>query len=418
MNVLVVGKGGREHALTKALMASPNVATLHTLPGSSGMASMALCHSGATDSATILALVQRHEIHLVVIGPENELVAGVADDLRKAGVSVFGPDKAGAKLEGSKIFSKEFMREFNVPTAAYDVVSSVSDVEKIAEKYSAPYVLKADGLAAGKGVYIANSYEDLITAARELFEEKKFGSSGRSALLEEHQKGWELSFHVITNGKEYQPLPLTQDHKRLLEEDRGPNTGGMGVVGPLKIDQELEDQIHREILKPTIDGLAKKGWDYRGVLYVGIMVTEEGPKVIEYNVRFGDPEAQVTLPLLDGDWGEVMKAVAEGLMVKLKWKPIYSACVVLAAEGYPDSPVKGVEIRGDIEAESSSSYFLHAGTQRDSSSRVWQTGGGRVLNSVALGSSLTEAVENSYAQAEKVNWKNMQMRRDIGQKAF
>lgn len=418
MNVLVVGKGGREHALLRALSTSTEVETLHALPGNAGMTTLAICHPGGTDGQNVLSVVKKHQIQLVIVGPENELVDGLADHLRNQGILVFGPEQRGAELEASKIFSKEFMSEFSIPTSKYVVVESVADVEQAVNNFDSPYVLKVDGLAAGKGVLIKESKEELLQAAREVFEEQKFGESGHRALLEEFQKGWELSFLILTNGKDYQPLPLSQDHKRLLEDDKGPNTGGMGVVGPLKINPELERRIHEEILKPTVAGLAQKGWDYRGILYVGVMVTSDGPKVIEYNVRFGDPEAQVVLPLLDGDWGAVMRTVSEGKMTPLKWKPLHSACVVLAAEGYPENPKRGVSIEGNVLEETPSSYFLHAGTSREDSSSDWKTAGGRVLNAIALGSTLQEAVDNCYAQAAKVQWPGCQMRKDIGKKVL
>ena len=375
----------------------------------------------------------------------------------------FGPSKAEARLEASKIESKEFMNEFGIPTSHSQVVASVSEIQSVLGQFQPPYVLKADGLAAGKGVAICQTEEELLKKAKEYFEDQIFGLAGTKALLEEFQEGWELSFLILTNGRDYIPLPLSQDHKRLGEGDVGPNTGGMGVVGPLKIDLELEACLHKQILKPSVEGLKSRNWDYRGILYVGVMVTSDGPKVIEYNVRFGDPEAQVILPLLDGDWGEVFRAVARGELPSVKWKSLYGACVVMAAEGYPESPVKGVEIQGEVFWESPLSYFLHAGTKflpqdaewalsgvKTSESRAktarakiarakiarvktksaetaekiesvernqtgqWVTNGGRVLNSVALGSSMEEALERAYKQASQVTWSGVQMRRDIG----
>ncbi|MCB0422004.1 MAG: phosphoribosylamine--glycine ligase [Bdellovibrionales bacterium] len=418
MNVLVIGKGGREHALVKALSTSKIVDTVHALPGNDGMRTLAICHSGKTTSSDVLPVVKKHDIQLVVIGPEVELVEGLADDLRKAGIAVFGPSQSGAQLEASKVFSKEFMQKYQIPTASFEIVSSVADVEASFHKFEPPYVLKVDGLAAGKGVYILKDAQELIAAAKEVFEEQKFGVSGNQALLEEFQKGWELSYLILTNGKDFQSLPLSQDHKRLKEKDQGPNTGGMGVVAPLEIDLELNQRIQDEILKPTVEGLCREGWMYRGLVYVGVMVTEQGPRVIEYNVRFGDPEAQVVLPLLDGDWGEVLWSVARGELPSLLWKPVFSACVVLAAEGYPEAPRKGVPIEGDLMFESPSSYFLHAGTCYQSDTQKWETDGGRVLNAIGMGSSRLESIENAYKQAEHATWPGRQMRKDIGQKVL
>jgi phosphoribosylamine---glycine ligase len=351
---------------------------------------------------------------LIVIGPEAPLAAGLADDLRNAGHLVFGPSQAAAALESSKVFAKEFMTRANVPTAPYLEVSSVEETLKGADRFTPPYVLKADGLAAGKGVFICPSREELGQAARDLFEHKLLGPAGERAVLEQYQEGWELSYLILTNGEDYQPLVLAQDHKRLMDQDQGPNTGGMGTVAPLELAPELHAQIHARVLKPSVDQLKAMGLLYRGVLFVGVMVTPKGPSVLEYNVRFGDPEAQTILPLLDGDWGRVMMAVAKGESPKLNWRPsLHLACVVLAAAGYPDQPRKGVPIAGEIGFQTASSYFLHAGTKLLTDGK-WITDGGRVLNAIGIGSSLAEAVKNAYNQAAKVSWPDRQMRRDIG----
>lgn len=414
MKVLVIGQGGREHALVKALRQSPSVSEVHAIPGSDGMSGEAICHDlQLTDSSGLAKFCRQHAIDLTVIGPEVPLADGLSDQLREHGLLVFGPSQAAAQLEASKIFSKQFMERAQVPTAPYKVVDSVAKTMEAAPQFEPPYVLKADGLAAGKGVFICKSLAELEGAARSLFEDKLLGDAGNSALLEQFQPGWELSYLILTNGESYQPLPLSQDHKRLGEGDQGPNTGGMGVVGPLTIPQELDEQIHSQILEPSVRRLAEESLLYRGILYVGVMVTDQGPSVLEYNVRFGDPEAQVVLPLLAGDWGQVMTAVGGGELPRLEWKPFHSACVVLAAEGYPENPVKGVAIDGDLSAESSSSYFLHAGTKKGSDGQ-WQTGGGRVLNAIGIGSNLKEALAAAYSQAEKAQWSGRQMRTDIG----
>lgn len=418
MKTLVIGKGGREHAIVKALSLSPSVSEVHAIPGSQGMAREALCHDLSTmDDKVICEFASQKGIDLVVIGPEVELAHGLADSLRSAGVFVFGPGSEAAQLEASKIFSKEFMNRAGIPTAKSVVVSSVDEVAGNMKDFTPPYVLKADGLAAGKGVFICDTQDELLSAAKQLFEERSLGNAGLKALLEQSLKGWELSCLCITNGKDYQELALAQDHKRLLENDKGPNTGGMGVVAPLEIDPELRKTIREKVLDPTMETISSMGMMYRGVIYVGLMITEEGPQVLEYNVRFGDPEAQVILPLIDGDFGEVAMAVAKGEVPELEWKSLHSACVVLAAEGYPESPVKDVPIEGDPLSETGSSYFLHAGT-KTSNDGGWATGGGRVLNAIGLGSTLEEARSNAYQQAESVTWKNMQMRKDIGNKVL
>lgn len=421
MKVLVVGRGGREHALVRALHRSPSVKEVFAAPGSDGMVGEATCLDGSLSSPEpLLEFSRQHRIDLVVIGPEVPLAQGLADFLRSEGIDVFGPSKAAARLEASKIFSKQFMERAKVPTSAYQVVETVEQTLLAAKKFSPPYILKADGLAAGKGVFICSTLEELEKSAQDLFIKKILGDAGHRALVEEFLPGWELSFLILTNGKEYVPLPLSQDHKRLGQGDTGPNTGGMGVVAPLRISPELYQQIETKILQPSVAQLNKEELLYRGVLYVGVMVTEQGPMVLEYNVRFGDPEAQVILPMLDGDWGLVMKHLAEGELDPLKWKDIYTACIVLAAEGYPDQPKLGVEIEGDLTARAESSYFLHAGVgkkiEKGSPLGKWVTQGGRVLNSVAWGSSLKGALDMAYRQAEQAQWPGRQMRRDIGQK--
>jgi phosphoribosylamine---glycine ligase len=414
IRILVIGQGGREHALVKALKSSGSVSEVHCCPGNSGIALEALCHPvDKLDADRVLELCRRLSFDLVVIGPEAPLAAGLADDLRAAGIVVFGPSQAAASLEASKVFAKEFMTRANVPTAPYIEVSTVEETLKAADRFTPPFVLKADGLAAGKGVFICETREELGQAARSLFDQKILGSAGERAVLEQFQEGWELSYLILTNGADYQPLVLAQDHKRLKDGDQGPNTGGMGTVAPLGIEPELHAQIHARILKPSVETLKAMGLLYRGVLFVGIMVTPKGPSVLEYNVRFGDPEAQTILPLLDGDWGQVMMAVAKGDLPKLNWRPLHLACVVLAAAGYPDQPQKGVPIGGEIGFQTASSYFLHAGTKVRNDG-VWTTDGGRVLNAVGVGSSLPEAVKNAYNQAAKVTWPGQLVRRDIG----
>lgn len=419
MRVLVIGQGGREHAIIRGLKLSPAVTEIHAIPGGPGLRRDAVCHNfSLSDSAALQRFARQTEISLVVVGPEAPLAEGIADVFRGLGIPVFGPNAYAAQLEASKVFAKEFMVRAGIPTARSFTVASVRETLEKAERFSPPYVLKADGLAAGKGVSINEDLAALKDSAEKLFERKIFGDAGAKALLEEFEPGWELSYLILTNGEEFEPLPFSQDHKRLMDGDKGPNTGGMGTVAPMKIDRELHERIDREIVRPCLKAIEADGrMIYRGVLFIGLMMTERGPKVIEFNVRFGDPETQVILPLLDGDWAEALLSVAQGEMPKLHWKPLNSACVVMAAEGYPDQPKKGVSITGDVFAETPSSYFLHAGTAHDAALH-WVTGGGRVLNAVGLGSSLDEALKNSYRQAARVSWPGMRMRKDIGQKAL
>lgn len=414
MKVLVVGSGGREHALVRALSYSGAVGEIHAVPGSAGMAQEAVCHSIPLDGTAIIDLVRKEKFDYVVIGPEQPLADGLSDRIRETGAAVFGPEKKAAQLEASKIFAKQFMKKAGVPTARFFEVESVTQTMEGAKSFAPPYVLKADGLCAGKGVVICDTLPELESAARDFFEKKILGDAGKRALLEEFQPGWELSCLILTNGETYQMLPLAQDHKRLSNRDTGPNTGGMGVVAPLKIDDDLLKTIHEKVLRPTVRELGNSKMLYRGVLFIGLMITKNGPQVLEFNVRFGDPETQAILPLLKEDWAEVLALVAQGQMPELNWKPLHVACVVMAAPGYPQSPQKDVAIEGDPKMDTASSYFLHAGTGKKG--ETWVTAGGRVLNAVGVGSSLAEAVKQAYGQATKVRWMGMQMRTDIGRK--
>lgn len=416
MRFLVLGQGGREHAIIRALKFSSSVTEIHACPGSDGISRDAICHQiDLSDTKAVENFVKRHQFDCVIVGPEKYLVQGISDLLRSLGVSVVGPSQAASQLEGSKIFAKEFMVGAGIPTAAYEVVSDVAATLKAAQKFTPPYILKADGLADGKGVFICPTLAELKSAAENLFEKKSLGMAGQRALLEQALHGYELSYLILTNGHQAERLPLAQDHKRLKDGDEGPNTGGMGVVGPIQIDPQLDQRIEKEIIEPCMRHLQGSGLLYRGVLYIGIMVTPDGPKVLEFNTRFGDPEAQVLLPQLEGDWGYVFAKLAKGEMVPLKWKSTHVACVVLASPGYPTEPKKGVIIEGDLGLQTASSYFLFAGVGKSPQGQ-WVTNGGRVLNSIGLGTNLKEAVQSAYDQARKVKWPGLQMRQDIGQK--
>lgn len=413
MKVVVFGNGGREHALVRELKNSSRVTEVHAIPGSDGIAHEALCHNvDPKDFTAVGSVLKRFKFDLAVIGPEALLDIGIVDFLKQQGVLVVGPNQEGARLESSKIFAKKFMLDSGVPTAKFKVVNSVESLMKEAVTFKPPYVLKVDGLAAGKGVFICKDLNELKACAEDVFNAKKFGSAGREALLEEFQEGYELSCLVLTNGQDFEILPLMQDHKRLQDGNQGPNTGGMGVVGPLPIDEALRVQIRDKIVVPSVRGLGRMGFDFKGVLFIGIMVTPHGPSVLEYNVRFGDPEAQAILPLLSGDWANVFFDLSKGELKPLAWKPLYSACVVMAAPGYPDDPKKGVRIEGNLSAETPSSYFLHAGTKYGQS--IWTTNGGRVINAIGIGTSQREALDKAYAQASELSWTGLQMRKDIG----
>lgn len=414
MKALIIGSGGREHALARALSLSASITEIHAIPGSEGMSKIVLCHSlDWKNTDQVIQFCNRTQIDFVLIGPEDPLVFGLADKLRDRGILVVGPNQDAAQLEGSKIFAKEFMKKAGVPTAKSFVVSSTSEALHLAEQFSPPYILKADGLAAGKGVFICADLPELKSAAEQLFEKKIFGENGAQALLEEALFGWELSYLVLTNGQDHVTLPLAQDHKRLKDNQQGPNTGGMGTMAPLKINSELRQTIEDEIIKPSIQEIKNQNMIFRGVLFVGIMITPAGPKVLEYNVRFGDPETQVILPLIENDFGILFKKLSQGELEPIRLKNIYSCCVILAAEGYPDSPKKNVPIKGDLSKETNSSYIIHAGTVK--TDQGWVTHGGRVLGAVGLGSSAPEAISNAYDLAQTIHWPGMQFRTDIGQ---
>jgi phosphoribosylamine--glycine ligase len=414
MKILVIGSGGREHALCHSLQQSALVSELHAVPGSAGIGQIALCHDidwHNTDSVVQLCL--KSEINLVIIGPEDPLVFGLSDQLRDRGILVVGPSKEAAQLEGSKIFAKEFMRSAGVPTADYVTVTSVKEVMQSSSRFTPPYVLKADGLAAGKGVFICKDLTELENAAIDLFENKVLGNAGRQALLEQFYSGWELSYLILTNGSSWQALPLAQDHKRLQDQDQGPNTGGMGTIAPLKIADSLRHIIETEVINKTVAHLKNMNLVYRGILFIGIIVTENGPIVLEYNCRLGDPETQVILPLIDNDLAQVFQSLAKGQLETIKTKNRFATCVVLAAPGYPKNPEKNIPIEGDLSQSTSMSYFLHAGTKKDSTGQ-WLTSGGRVLNAIGLGSTCEEARTNAYNQAENARWMGLQKRKDIG----
>ncbi|MEZ4873857.1 MAG: phosphoribosylamine--glycine ligase, partial [Bdellovibrionales bacterium] len=339
-----IGSGGREHAIVRELEKSSKTTAIYVSPGREAFCSEKTKIAHLPGVEQVEEFCKAKQIDFVVIGPEQPLVDGWSDRLRRAGVLVVGPGADGARLEGSKVYSKEFMKKYNIPTASFEVVQSVAEVEAVVDQFSPPYVLKADGLAAGKGVSINKTKEELFISAKELFEDKKFGEAGSSAVLEQFQPGWELSYIGLTNGKTFSALPISQDHKRLQDGDEGPNTGGMGVAGPLNISSDLKLKIESEIVQRTLVGLKSESIDYLGVLYIGLMITESGPRVIEYNVRFGDPETQIILPLTETDWGETFFSLAKGKLGELKQRSGAACCVVLASSGYPATAAKNVEM--------------------------------------------------------------------------
>jgi len=420
MHILVLGGGGREHAIVHALVSSPLVDRVEVAPGNGGTASIADNISlDAEDGAAVAAHARDNGIDLVVIGPEAPLVAGVADAVREAGILAFGPGAEGARVEGSKAFAKSLMSRHGIPTGFSDVFEDEATAMSYLDEVGAPIVVKADGLAAGKGVTVAMDVATARDAVRECFA-GRFGEAGSKVLLEEFLSGPECSILVFTDGQTVMPMAPSQDHKRAYDGDEGPNTGGMGVYSPVPIVTESEHVAMIEIMEHAVAGMRADGIDYRGVLYGGFILTDEGPKVLEFNARFGDPETQVVLPRLEGDLAEVLRATAEGRLaeVRLAWKPEWAVCVVLASGGYPGDYETGKAISGIREAEALDGVTVyHAGTKLGHDGSVL-TAGGRVLNVTALGTDFVSAREKAYEAVSRITWEGMFYRTDIGARAL
>lgn len=423
MNILVLGGGGREHAISWALAKSPRCTELYVAPGNGGTANIArnVKDLNAEDAQAVLAFAQAHNIELAVIGPEAPLVAGVADVLREAGISVFGPDAQGAQLEGSKTYSKRFMDANGIPTARYQSFTDAASARAYCEELGAPLVVKADGLAAGKGVVVAETLDMALDAVEACFD-GSFGDAGQTVVVEEMLTGPECSLLAfVSNGKAFCMAPA-QDHKRAYDGDLGPNTGGMGVYSPVPIVTEEEMATMISIMEQSAAATAKDPFenDYRGCLYGGFMLTPEGPKVLEFNARFGDPETQVVLPRLEGDLVNIMLAVAEGRPedIVLSWSDKWAVSVVLASEGYPGPYEKGKVILGLEEAQDLDGVIVfHAGTALNPDGELI-TAGGRVLNVVALGDTFEEARNRAYEACELIKFEGVQYRSDIGRRAL
>ena len=423
MNILVLGGGGREHAISWALAKSPRCTELYVAPGNGGTANIArnVKDLNAEDAQVVLAFAQAHNIELVVIGPEAPLVAGVADVLREAGIPVFGPDAQGAQLEGSKTYSKRFMDANGIPTARYQSFTDAASARAYCEELGAPLVVKADGLAAGKGVVVAETLDMALDAVEACFD-GSFGDAGQTVVVEEMLTGPECSLLAfVSNGKAFCMAPA-QDHKRAYDGDLGPNTGGMGVYSPVPIVTEEEMATMISIMEQSAAATAKDPFenDYRGCLYGGFMLTPEGPKVLEFNARFGDPETQVVLPRLEGDLVNIMLAVAKGRPedIVLSWSDKWAVSVVLASEGYPGSYEKGKVILGLEEAQDLDGVIVfHAGTALNPDGELI-TAGGRVLNVVALGDTFEEARNRAYEACELIKFEGVQYRSDIGRRAL
>jgi phosphoribosylamine--glycine ligase len=422
IDVLLIGSGGREHALAWKLKQSPRLGQLYAAPGSDAILQLAQpLGVGIEDHQALAIACKAQGVGLVVVGPEAPLAAGVADVLRAHGIPVFGPGKLGSQLEASKDFAKDFMLRHGVATARAKAFDNRAAALSYAKTLGLPVVVKADGLAAGKGVTVCETWADAEKALADCFEAKVFGAAGSKALIEEFMAGEEASLLCFSDGKVLRPMASAQDHKRIGEGDTGPNTGGMGAYSPAPVlDAAMMNLVWERVLTPTLAGLHADGLDFRGCLYVGLMVTAEGPKVVEYNARFGDPETQVVLPRLDSDLLQVLLACAEGRLAELpplRWSEQACATVVYASAGYPASSSKGQAITGLDQAErQAGAVVFHAGTAKKDG--VWQTAGGRVLAVTGLGPDLRGALDAAYAAGAKISFDGMQHRRDIGHRAL
>jgi len=421
MRILVIGSGGREHALVWKIAQSKLADKIFCAPGNAGITQQAECLDiKADDIPALLDFARRQNLDLTVVGPEAPLAAGIVDEFSNYKLRIFGPNKRAAQLEASKVFAKELMAKYKIPTADFKIFDNAEDAKKYIEKIGAPCVVKADGLAAGKGVVVAKTVDEAKQAVVSMMQEKIFGDAGNRVIVEECLEGQEASILVLTDSKEVIPLASSQDHKRIFDNDTGPNTGGMGAYSPAPVvTKELFAEIIEKVIRRTIGGLAKEGIEYKGVLYAGIMITNNGPKTLEFNVRFGDPETQAILPRLKSDLLEVMLAVAEGKLSKFKnleWDPRACVCVVCASGGYPGDYQKGKEITGlDEAAKIKDVVVFHAGTKKQGEKIV--TSGGRVLGVTGLGDSIKGAIDNTYRAVEKINFGGLHYRRDIGRKA-
>lgn len=421
MNILVIGSGGREHTLAWKLAQSPLATKLYAVPGNPGMAEVATCIPGVDicDNAALVKLAQDKAIDLVVVGPEVPLTNGVVDAMNAAGIKAFGPTKLAAEIEGSKSFSKNLMKKYGIPTAKYEVFTDADEARAYVEREGAPIVIKADGLAAGKGVIVAMTKEEALEAVHEIMDDAAFGKAGSRVVIEEFMDGEEASLLAFTDGKTIVPMVSSQDHKRAYDGDKGPNTGGMGTYAPAPVmTKELVAEATEKILKPVIAAMAKEGRPYKGCLYAGLMITDEGPKVVEFNARFGDPETQVVLPLLESDLVKIMLACVDGTLdnLDIKWSDGAAVCVVIASGGYPKSYKKGFVIDGIEKAKAADTLVFHAGTAEKDGDIV--TNGGRVLGVVAKAADVRTAVDKAYKGVKAISFEGAFHRNDIAHRAL
>ncbi len=418
MKVLVVGGGGREHAIVRKLKESPRVSKLYCAPGNGGISRDAECvNISAMDIDKVVSFSKEQKMDLVFVAPDDPLAAGMVDALEKEGIRAFGPRANAAIIESSKVFSKELMKKYQIPTAAYEVFDNPQKaIAYIQSQNQYPVVVKADGLALGKGVVIAKDLEEAKEAVHSIMEEKVFGASGNKVVIEEFLTGPEVSVLAFTDGTCVKPMVSSKDHKRAYDGDQGKNTGGMGTISPNPYyTKEIAEECMRTIFQPTVEAMRAEGRPFQGCLYFGLMLTPKGPKVIEYNARFGDPEAQVVLPRLDTDLMDIIDAVIDGKLtdLEIKWRDCATACVVMASGGYPGSYAKGIEIQGlDDQGQVEGATVYHAGTSYEDG--VFRTAGGRVLGVTALADHLEEALQKAYTAVEKIHFEGAHYRKDIG----
>ncbi len=421
MKILVVGGGGREHAIVWKIAQSPLVEKIYCAPGNGGISTLAECVPiKALDIEGIVKFSVENKIDMVMVAPDDPLVAGMIDALESAGIRAFGPRKAAALIEGSKTFAKELMKKYNLPTAKYEAFDNSEHAIEYLRHQNYPIVIKADGLALGKGVIIAQGFEEAQEAVNSMMHDRVFGDAGNKIIIEEFLVGPEVSILAFTDGKTIKPMVSSQDHKRVFDNDEGLNTGGMGTFSPSKIyTPELEAFCMENIYKPTIDAMNKENRTFKGILYFGLIITKDGPKILEYNARFGDPETQVILPRLESDLVEIFNAIIDEKLdsIDLRWSDGACVCVIMASGGYPQQYKTGYEITGLYEAEGDSNIVVfHAGTKREN--EKFLTAGGRVLGVTAIDSSMDEAIKRAYEGVSKISFTDAHFRKDIGKKYY
>lgn len=420
MKVLVIGSGGREHALVWKIGQSPKVDKIYCAPGNAGIAQQAECVAiKADDLDGLLAFAQQNQIDLTVVGPEVPLTMGIVDKFQAQGLKIFGPSGKAAEIEGSKTFAKDLMAKYNIPTAKYGAFTDAAEAKAFLDTVGLPCVVKADGLAAGKGVLICETKAEAEEAIADILVDNKFGSAGSRVVVEEFLTGQEVSMLAFTDGKTVVPMVSSQDHKRIWDGDKGLNTGGMGAYSPAPVyTADIHEVVVPQVLEATVKAMETEGRSFSGILYAGLMLTADGPKVLEFNARFGDPETQAVLPRLKSDLVDIFLAIIDGRLneMDIQWYEEAAVCVVMASGGYPETSEKGQVITGLAEAAATGAIVFHAGTKENDGNIV--TNGGRVLGISALGNDIAQAIANAYRGVEQIKFENMQYRTDIGKKAF